>query len=126
MWTWSRLLCLLLGHRSHAFLLPALGAAGEHCRRCGRIEFCDCAECRGRIRALKKTGRAGEGDPMLVWEKCGRGLWRSACGRFDLMETGPVDERYFVALDGDAGRVYRSYDRAACEQWCAARAGASS
>lgn len=122
MLTLPRLLCLLVGHRPHAFALPEIGLAGHCCRRCGRIEFCDCADCRAAIRAMRKAGRAGR-DAMLVWEKCGRGLWRSACGRFDLMETGPADERYFVALDGDLGEVHRSYDRAVCEAWCAARAG---
>ena len=122
MLTLRRLWCLLVGHRSHALFLPECGLSGGCCRRCGWVVFCDCPQCRSAARSLRR-GHREKGNPMLVWEKCGRGLWRSSCGRFDLLETGPADERYWVALDGDAGRVFRSYKRAECERWCAARAG---
>lgn len=51
---WRRSLCVLFGHRSHTLFWPDLELAGEACRRCGWLCFCDCQDCVARLRSLDR------------------------------------------------------------------------
>ena len=51
--------------------------------------------------------------PMFV--QLGRDLWRSIGSRFDIYDTFAG---YFVAVDADTARTYRSPEFALCAIWC--------
>lgn len=52
----------------------------------------------------------------LQWVESGRGFLSSACGRFDLVWCAV--KGVWVAVDAEAGRVFRSAYRAECVLWC--------
>jgi hypothetical protein len=56
----------------------------------------------------------------IAWERQSRDFYRSACGRFDLWRAA---EGHWVAIDADAGKVYRHEWREYVEIWCARQTG---
>lgn len=66
---------------------------------------------------IRIVEREVEHPAGLVWVQVSRDYDRSECGRFDLFYSESLG--HWCAVDGDAGKVFRSFSRFESESWCA-------
>ena len=58
----------------------------------------------------------------MRWITCGKEFWRTLNGRFDLFSSEDSYGKFYVALDADHGRVFKTRDIMRAQKWVAEQA----